>query len=253
VFISDSQWLKKNAAGSARGSGAFWRPAIHLDAPELLGDGFRARVAKSVSEVRGWDTSQASKAVLLTEKDFYAAFTADLMGATERVILYTPFIGKTRWPQIEPFVTLLRDRSVEVYLLHKPLSDRDWRKGDAEFGKAVFQALENAGVHLVPMSGVHAKTIVIDSQIVYEGSLNWASQVASYEHMWRFDSKDMALLIERMLQLDPIVDAFGGEDGSAECPNCRPLVVVNQREKQNQASAAQTAAVKLGCLNHEEN
>jgi hypothetical protein len=104
------------------------------------------------------------------------------------------------------------------------------------------------------MSGIHAKTIVIDSQLVYEGSLNWASQVASYEHMWRFDNKEMALLIERMLQLDPIAEAFGGGKSDAECPNCHgPLVVVNQREKQNRGfGGADLQPVKLGCLQHEE-
>lgn len=238
VFVGDAVWLKKNARPGS-GFGRLW--------------GFLEEKAEHL-DTKGWDISQAGKSALFTEKDFYAAFTGDLMAAKQRVILYTPFIGKNRWPQVEPYITLLCERRVEVYLLHKPLSDPEWRKGDIEFGRTVFRSLKKAGVHLVPMSGVHAKTIVIDSQIVYEGSLNWASQVASYEHMWRFDSKDMALLIERMLQLTPIVEAFGGESTKSECPNCHgALVVVNQREKQNRGfSGPDLQPVKLGCLNHEE-
>ncbi len=257
VFVGDARWLKKHAKATS-GFGKLWgvleATGQHLDAADIVGDGFRARVAKSASEIRGWDVSQANKSAFYTEKDFYPAFVGDLFSARHRVVLYTPFIGKRRWPEIEPFIADLRSRDVDVYLLHKPPSDPEWRNGDPAFGHAVFSGLEAMGVHLVPMSGVHAKTIVIDSEIVYEGSLNWASQVASYEHMWRFESKDMAMLVERMLQLEPITQAYGAEDPqSSKCPNCRGrLVVVNQRETRGQFGSRDLQPVKLGCLNHEE-
>lgn len=255
VFVGDQRWLKRNAkAGS--GFGKLWSAlqtnADHLDAAKLVGDGFRARVAKSVSDARGWDVSQAGNAKLFTEKDFYPAFANDLRAARDRVVLYTPYIGKTRWPEVEPCVAELRERRIDVYLLHKPLTDAAWREGDPEFGRTVFKRLQEIGVCLVPMSGVHAKTIVVDGEIVYEGSLNWASQVASYEHMWRFESKDMADVIERMLQLKPIVAAFGGEASGSKCPNCGgPLVVVNQAGANRGFGTRDLQPVKLGCLSHE--
>jgi hypothetical protein len=256
VFVGDARWLNKNAKRGS-GYGDLWaylsEHGDHLKATDLVGAGFRARVAKSVEEIKGWDISKARRADLLTEKEFYPAFVSDLAHAEGRVILYTPFIGKTRWPDIEPHIAALPERGVEVFMLHKPLTDPEWRKGDSEFGRSVFAALRQAGVRLVPMSGVHAKTIVIDSHIVYEGSLNWASQVASYEHMLRIDNKDLALVIERMLQLEPITNAYAGADYESACPKCGgPLMVVNQRERQNRGSGPDQKPLKLGCLNHEE-
>ena len=168
----------------------------------------------------------------------------------QRVILYTPFIGKTRWPQVAPAIEALRRRDVEVFVLHKPLTDPEWRGGDVEFGRTVFNFLQALGVKLVPVSGVHAKTIVIDGGIVYEGSLNWASQTASYEHMWRIRSADMAKLVERMLQLEPVVKAYGERDAGGRCPSCGgPLILINQAQQSRQGRQ-DVHPFKLGCLNY---
>jgi hypothetical protein len=133
--------------------------------------------------------------------------------------------------------------------LHKPLSDPDWKRGNQDFGKSVFERLSAIGVKLIPISGVHAKTIVIDGRIVYEGSLNWASQTVSYEHMWRFESGDMAALVEKMLQLKPIVEAYTQEKVGDRCPSCAGrLMLINQAQQ----SQRDVYPVKLGCYNHAE-
>lgn len=254
VFVGDFDWLRKHAKPDSA-LGKLWAHlgsvAQSLDAITLLGEGFRGRVGQSSREAQGWNIDNLPKSVqLLGETDFYPALTADLSAAKQRVVLYTPFIGKTRWPTIEPHIMALRERGVEVYLLHKPLTDREWKQSDPDFGYAVLDALQSARVKLIPMSGVHAKTIVIDSRIVYEGSLNWASQTSSYEHMWRFVSKDMALLVERMLQLEPLVEAYGSDaQGAAQCPKCDgPLMLINQARQAN----PDAYPVKLGCYTYSE-
>src|SRR5262249_23063613 len=182
---------------------------------------------------------------LLDEQTFYATFTADLAAAQDRVILYTPYIGKQRWPQIEPHITAAADRGVNVVLLHKPAHDDVWR--DTRFRDSVLEGLRSHGVRLVPISGVHAKTILIDDHIVYEGSLNWASQIESYEHIMRIDDRNIAALEERMMQIPQIVDAFAAE--GTQCPKCDgPLMVVNQRK---QARNYDSQPLKLGCINRE--
>jgi AAA domain/PLD-like domain len=254
VFIGDSKWLGKYARGGSA-YGRLWRylseESIMIDACALLGPTFRERVAASTSRMEGWGMDSAPKsAALYTEASFYPAFSADLAKAKTRVVLYTPFIGKTRWPLIEPHVRSLSERGVEVYLLHKPLTDPEWKRGDRAFGHAVLDSLRASGVKLVPISGVHSKTIVIDDDIVWDGSLNWASQTSSYEHMWRFVSRDMAALVMRMLQLEPVIETFMEDNHACRCPRCGgPLVVVNQAQQgiQNDSNP-----MKLGCLNFSE-
>jgi hypothetical protein len=252
LFVGDSKWLNQHAK-PASAFGRLWQylsqASVHLNACSLLGPGFRERVAVNSSRAQGWGVSAASKSVtLLTETDFYSSFTLDLSKAKNRVVLYTPFIGKTRWPLVEPHISALTNRGVQVFLLHKPLTDPEWRRGDPAFGKAVLDALKSSGVTLIPISGVHSKTIVIDDYIVYDGSLNWASQTASYEHMWRFLSSGMAALVARMLQLEPVLQAFSEDDHASRCPRCGgPLIVVNQAQQgiQNDSNP-----MKLGCLNY---
>jgi hypothetical protein len=132
-----------------------------------------------------------------------------------------------------------------VAVLHKPPHDDAWR--DTNFRDSVLDGLSSHGVKLVPISGVHAKTVMIDDHIVYEGSLNWASQIESYEHIMRIDDRNIAALEERMMQIPQIVDAFG-TDGT-RCPKCDgPLMVVNQRK---QSRNYDTQPLKLGCINRE--
>jgi hypothetical protein len=250
VFVGDGRWLDKHAkAGSALG--LLWARlrsgAKIVPVNEALGPGLRHRVA--AAGVAGWSLDVAPKAAtLLDESTFYPALRADLHGAQHRLIMFTPYIGKTRWPQVEPMVVDAAERGVEVFILHRPLEDRVWQEGDPAFGRTVFDSLRASGVRLVPFAGIHAKTIVVDSKVVYEGSLNWASHVDTYEHMWRFESPDLAALVERMLQLRNIVNAFGLEDANTRaCPHCDgPLYVINQREK---GANFANQAIALACAN----
>ena len=253
VLVGDASWLRKHAKPDS-GYGKLWNYVTSIaeprDALTILGDQFLERVAQSNRQPRSWTADAPQGAELLDETQFYPRFIDDLANASERVILYTPFVGKTRWPQIEPHIAAVRSRGVPVYVLHKPLTDREWREWDRDFGKRVFASLDAMGVHLVPLSGVHAKTIVIDGEVVFDGSLNWASQTSSYEHMWRIRSRPMAALVERMLQLDSIVDAYGSPDANSHsCPRCGgPLMVVNQ----TQQARFDPYPVKLACAAHAE-
>lgn len=254
TFVGDSYWLDRRAR-SGSGYGRLWThlkaAAEPLDVTEVLGHGFRGRVSAASSVLTGWNVETNPEGMtLLDETTFYPAFLRDLQAATRQVILFTPFIGKTRWPQIEQHIGALTERGVEVFVLHKPLTDPEWRRGDPSFGHVVFDALEAQGVHLVPLSGVHAKTIVIDERIVYDGSLNWASQTSSYEHMWRAESKDLAVLVEKMLQLRSIMDPYStATREESTCPNCGgPLIVVNQAQQSARYDDRQP--LKLGCYRY---
>ena len=251
IFVGDTRWLKKYAKAGT-GYGKLWafleKGAVKLNATDIVGYDFKEVLTRTVAEVEGWDMKSTRKTELLTESEFYGKFTTDLMQATNRVVLYTPFIGKTRWPSVAPFIAVLRERNVEVFLLHKPLTDPDWKHGDREFGRSVFNSLSRLGVKLIPMSGLHAKTIVIDGKVVYEGSLNWASQTSSYEHMWRFESSDMAKLVEKMLQLDPIISVLEEKAGN-RCPKCGgSLILINQAKQ----GPTDHYPLKLGCAHWHE-
>lgn len=253
VFVGDGSWLDQHAkAGS--GYGTLWahlkQVAPIVDAADALGERFHSRVASHMAKTFGWGSVEdLGNVMLLDEQDFYTAFIADLEAAKEQVVLYTPYIGKQRWAKMEPHITAAAEGGVEVVLVHKPLTDDAWKSGDSKFGKVVFDRLARAGVILIPLSGVHAKTIVIDEQIVYEGSLNWASQVASYEHMLRIDSRELAAVHIRLLQQRDFIASYRSketENDARACPNCGgPLMVINQRREKREGDRQ---PMKLGCV-----
>lgn len=253
IVLGDGRWLDKYAKDGS-GFGTLWThlksTALRVDVRSMVGEDLRARVAADALKILGWgDATRPGAVTLYDERNFYPAFIRDVERATEQVVLYTPYIGKTRWPRIEPVVRAAATRGVEVVLLHKPLTDDAWRQGDPNWGAAVFASLADAGVHLVPVSGVHAKTIVIDGRIVYEGSLNWASQTDSYEHMLRLESREVAALIERMMQLRDLVPEFKTSGPESRCPKCGgPLVVVNQARTR----PGDTQPLKLACANYSQ-
>lgn len=258
VFVGDASWMDKRARPGS-GYGALWSHldavAARLNVTDVLGSSFRERLVAGSAAVRSWElTANPKRSVLLDEVAFYPAFVSDLAAAREEVVLFTPFIGKTRWPAIEPHIAALPAHGVRVILVHKPLTDPEWRQGDPAFGRQVFASLSAAGVKLIPASGVHAKTIVIDGHIVYEGSLNWASQTASYEHMWRFESPEMAKLVERMLQVRSVLSTVDADEGGGHaltCPKCDgPLILVNQARLN--ASRGDQQPLKWACARHAE-
>jgi hypothetical protein len=255
VFVGDGAWLDRHASKGS-GYGSLWRflrghvkqGGGLLQAEEVLGRELRSRVAASTSEAVGWgNVALPSGMTLLDETTFYPAFITDLGNATDSVILFTPFFGKVRWPLVEPHVTSLPARGVKTTVLHKPLTDAAWRSGDPAFGQEVVASLDAAGAHRIELQGVHAKTIVIDGHLVYDGSLNWASQRESYEHMWRMQSRDAAAVVERLLQLDRVAAAAEDGDRALRCPYCGgALQIVNQRETRGRAYRDQQA-LKLAC------
>jgi hypothetical protein len=249
IFVGDGEWLRKYAKPQSGYGRLYGSIDARYDASDLLGPAFRDRIGlRDRTSAQGWSVEQAESAALFTEANFYEAFAEDVARAKARIVLFTPFIGKQRWPRVEQQIKSAARRGVQVFVLHKPLTDREWRQWDPAFGRAVFEELEEYGVHLLPISGVHAKTIVIDSSIVYEGSLNWASQIESYEHMWRFESKPMALLVERQQQLGPVLAAWDANE-KPECPYCGgPLHLVNLATR----LPNDPQSLKLACSNHSQ-
>jgi len=253
VFVGDGRWLDKRAKGGSA-FGVLWetmkRSGEVIPVTEILGEGLRHRVTRSTPGALGWSVdADPQGTTLLDEATFYPSLTADLEKARERVVLFTPYIGKTRWPQIEPFIVNAAGRGVQVFVLHRPLDDQAWRQGDPRFGMAVFADLRAAGVRLIPFAGIHAKTIVIDGRVIYEGSLNWASHVDTYEHMWRFESPQLAALVERMLQLRDVIRPFEDDDQNPRvCPKCGgPLFILNQADR---GANWARQAVALACANN---
>jgi hypothetical protein len=131
------------------------------------------------------DSIDPNASALYTERNFYAAFFADLRRALSEIIIVSPFLTSSRTQQ---FLNLFRSKvaeGIEVRVFTKPLGEQ--RGEMLQQAEDVLAALKNIGVQVVERSGMHQKLAFIDRAIAWEGSLNILSQREgqSKEHMRR--------------------------------------------------------------------
>lgn len=135
------------------------------------------------------DEVDPSDGNLYTERNFYAAFFADLRSAEREIVVVSPFLTAARAQQ---FFDLLRRKiedGIEVRIFTKKLREQ---QGDMfRQSEIVVEGLKQIGAQVVEKQGIHQKFAFIDRKVAWEGSLNILSQSEgrSTEHMRRLPSE----------------------------------------------------------------
>lgn len=250
VFVGSSEWLNTHAR-PASGLGQMWAflrdRATLVPATELVELGFIDTVARQSTGTIGWrlpvEDGDANHE-LLDEHTFFERFASDLAAAKESLFGLVPFFGEYRWPLVQPLVAGALARGVEVTFVISPLTEARNRG----FVEKAIDNLRALGAVVISASGLHGKDIVIDEQIHYTGSLNWASHRGRVEIMHRTESPGLAKLVLQYMQAKFIRRAAVHEDGSPRlCPICGgPTHVVNQRIQHGRWDFQ---PVKVGCAN----
>lgn len=145
---------------------------------------------------------------LFNEKDFYPAFTRDLLVAKQEVIIYSPFASKFRTDCLKPIIEKLRYRNVDVFIFTRPLEEYDnIIRPQIEI---VLKRFEEMGVCIFyPGRYIHEKVAIIDRQVLWEGSLNILSHRSSNEMMRRIESKESAMEVMEHIRLnEPLAEAY---------------------------------------------
>lgn len=166
----------------------------------------------SCSELERWavlldprdDKIDPNDSTLYTERNFYAAFFADLRRATREIIIVSPFLTASRAQQfLNLFQWKLAD-DVGVRVFTRTLREQ---QGDMfRQAEIVFEAFKRIGIEVVERRGLHEKFAFVDREIAWEGSLNILSQGEgrSTEHMRRLP---FAKTCEELIALHK----FGGD------------------------------------------
>lgn len=132
---------------------------------------------------------------LYDQNTFYRVFIQDVSRARKQLIIESPFITSKRVRMLLPIFERLRRRGVQIII-----NTRDPEEHDGAYrvqaGEAVasFHAL---GIVVLYTTGHHRKLAIIDSEVIWEGSLNILSFSDSCEIMRRIVSPTEAeILIE---------------------------------------------------------
>ncbi|MGE5483496.1 MAG: AAA domain-containing protein [Ignavibacteriales bacterium] len=131
-------------------------------------------------------------AALFNEGTFYPAFLKDLRGASEQVIIFSPFISERRLTDVITALRHLIDRGVPVHLVTRERSESDTATRD------LIRQVSEAGVKVLRRRGLHEKLAFVDRKTAWCGSLNILSHSRSSELMIRFSQPDF---VERLMDL----------------------------------------------------
>ncbi len=142
----------------------------------------------SIFRRRADDNLAQSK--LFDEQTFYPAFMKDIENCKRELIIECPFITHKRMNALYPSFRRLTKRGVRVVI-----NTRDPVEHDSPMDSVandVIEVLQVIGVSVLFTGNHHRKLAIIDSHILYEGSLNILSQNDSCEVMRRIESDMLA-------------------------------------------------------------
>lgn len=137
---------------------------------------------------------------LYDQNTFWRSFIKDITRAQKQVIIESPFITTRRTDELLPVFAKLHKRGVQIVInTRNPLDHEAIYQAQAEEAIARWQEL---GITVLYTVGHHRKLAIIDTEIIWEGSLNILSFNDSCEIMRRITSCEEAYLLINFIKLD---------------------------------------------------
>jgi superfamily II DNA or RNA helicase len=128
--------------------------------------------------------------IIFNKQNFFPVYVNDIKTAQKQILIVSPFMTKSRVLQVMDYFKEQIDNHVKVSILTRPAEEfhEDKRAGLNE----IFSLLQNAGVTVLLKPGIHQKFAIIDSKIVWFGSINLLSFGYSEESIMRLVSNNIA-------------------------------------------------------------
>jgi hypothetical protein len=187
-----------------------------VDALEIANPHLAARTAKGQRVYQGDELEPSGDRIVVTQQHFFSMFASDLAHATQRVVIYSPFLTENRLSQIEARLSAAVERGVAVYVVTKPLSER-WKRNTDQY-RELEQTLDRWGIAVIHKKGMHEKLVFIDDDIAWVGSLNPLSYSDTQEIMERRRSRAVVAQYAETIRLNDLVGGY--TEGSPTCPIC---------------------------------
>jgi hypothetical protein len=226
IVVGDFRWIEQKA----KKDGILRRILAHLkdhhpivDASDLVPAGLAPRaVAVQQSAAAERDTPVAPQLVVAQDR-FYEQLHDDLAAARQRVVVYSPFMTQERVGRLELHLRAAIDRNIEVWVITKTLEERSRDRG---VYLNIERALRSWGIRVVHKKGMHEKLVMIDGEILWQGSLNPLSYSSTQEIMERRASREILADYARVLRLDDLLAAYRADQ--TRCPYCGGEVVASE-------------------------
>lgn len=153
-----------------------------------------------------------------SEETFYPAFRADLAAARESVVILSPFAtqrGTDRW--LGTLRTAIA-HGAQIRVITRPPGAQGGI-GEDNVGGAL-RGLRDLGASVDLRGKMHEKIAILDSRILWHGSLNILSHRDTHESMLRIHDKAACELLLRYISSPLARNAEAPPPGQAENPPC---------------------------------
>lgn len=185
---------------------------------------------------------------------FLDAFAADLKRAVNSVFIQSPYLTANGVQRLNAKLKEVADRGVQVCVFVQEPHYWHSRNIDAEERAQIelsIARLQQSGLHVTLRKGIHQKAAVIDSSILWRGSLNILSYnpKSTSEEMTRTPNAFRALSTIALLSLDACPACFDRQrnvNTSDIALNTDTIGNVLLRERKNKGLSQQDLANRTG-------
>lgn len=170
--------------------------------------------------------------LILTESEFHNYFLSDIHSFHDNMIIYSPFMTENRISIILPAFSEAISKGKRIVVITKPLTER--KKTELQQYKKCEKALQDIGISILHKKGMHEKTILIDSDIIWTGSLNALSYTGNTGEIMerRKDvSKDKTVINSyiKILDINYLLNALEN-NYETKCPICGNEMLIAESE-----------------------
>jgi len=130
--------------------------------------------------------------------------------AQKRIVIISPFLSPRAViaDHIDDAIRQACQRQVSVTIYY----DRQWAAKNSQSAETV-HLLSQAGAVVVGLSRIHAKIVIVDEDVIAEGSFNWLSAERTQSHHMRWDTtlvyRDSTLIRPWIRQIQDRVKTLG--------------------------------------------
>ncbi len=173
-----------------------------------------------------------TESIFVTESTFHDYFLLDIQSFNHNMIIYSPFMTENRISMLLPVFYTAVAKGKRIAVITKPLSERP--KSELAQYKKCEKGLRDIGVSILHKKGMHEKTILIDNDVIWNGSLNALSYTGNTGELMerrKDNSKEKTIINSfiKILDIDYLVKALENTY-ETKCPICGGEMLIAESE-----------------------
>ena len=163
------------------------------------------------------------------QTNFYQAFLEDVQKAKSRIVIFSPFVSRKRVETLLADFHKISQKGVPVYIITRKTSKNDVIEDLLTNDVKIIFASKGLGFE--EFDKFHFKLALVDSSVIYYGSLNILAQFESAESMIAFRTKRTVSQLVRNFGIDQIIKEYLTSNNYKEYHNTPPSNLSKQSQQ----------------------